>query len=440
MRSSLSSSCWSNHSSLSSSAAPSDIEADATSVSGDPAPTAGAGAAAAAADLRRIVSALEDGVDRPRTESASEDASIEPGVGEEDDDDGGENEEEEADADDLRRMTLASRAAAPPAGASADAGASGERAIRRPTSSARRSSGLSSMSSKKRGSGDGWATWVSSWAITSLTCTLGRAGRSRWITSPVVAATLPTERRARREASSVDSITRRPGVIASAIGRYRVGSGAGPRCRLSASALMKRSANASPDDGASIAGAAGGALDGRSRTPVAPDSVSEFVDSGRSARSARHSALRACAAGGLRADSRRTNPAARSAARRPSRASALSIVRDRAVRSVGEPAPPCRERSDDGMPPLVDTSVLSILAIDSVRPASMATSSAPGPGGTTDRRIVRSRIDAGAARTIGVMIGVVIDSETSVTVSPAVGTADPRSRPAGGRNGAGSGR
>lgn len=46
--------------------------------------------------------------------------------------------------------------------ATVDDGARGERAMIDATFSARRSSGLSSMSSKKRGVGDGCATWVSS--------------------------------------------------------------------------------------------------------------------------------------------------------------------------------------------------------------------------------------------------------------------------------------
>ena len=66
------------------------------------------------------------------------------------------------------------------------------------TCSARCSSGLWSSSSKKRATGDGWATWVSSWAITSA----GGAGDARWIVSPVVAATLPTLARARRDADA----------------------------------------------------------------------------------------------------------------------------------------------------------------------------------------------------------------------------------------------
>ncbi len=49
-------------------------------------------------------------------------------------------------------------------------GANGERAITRAISSARRSSGPRWSSAKKRGAGDGCATWVSSWAITSVCC------------------------------------------------------------------------------------------------------------------------------------------------------------------------------------------------------------------------------------------------------------------------------
>ena len=83
------------------------------------------------------------------------------------------------------------------------------------TCSAWRSSGLRSSSSKKRATGDGWATWVSSWAITSA----GGAGVARWIVSPVVAAPLADARSARREATPVDTCTGRSPTIAVASGR-----------------------------------------------------------------------------------------------------------------------------------------------------------------------------------------------------------------------------
>lgn len=58
-------------------------------------------------------------------------------------------------------------------------GATAERAITRATASALRSSGLSSMSSKKRGVADGWATWVSSCAMISLSLMPGVGAASR---------------------------------------------------------------------------------------------------------------------------------------------------------------------------------------------------------------------------------------------------------------------
>ena len=54
------------------------------------------------------------------------------------------------------------------------AGQDGARRMIAATCSAWRSSGLWSSSSKKRATGDGWATWVSSWAMTSA---LGRRRR-----------------------------------------------------------------------------------------------------------------------------------------------------------------------------------------------------------------------------------------------------------------------
>ena len=63
---------------------------------------------------------------------------------------------------------------------------------------------------------------------------------SRWITSLVVAATLPTERSARREFESEDNITRRPPVIASDIGRYVDGKRSGRRWIVVDSSSMNR--------------------------------------------------------------------------------------------------------------------------------------------------------------------------------------------------------
>ena len=83
-------------------------------------------------------------------------------------------------------------------------GTIGARRITAATCSARRSSGLRSSSSKNRGTGEGWATWVSSWAITSA---VGR-GVVTWMTSPVVAAALPTFASARREPSPLASLHR----------------------------------------------------------------------------------------------------------------------------------------------------------------------------------------------------------------------------------------
>lgn len=117
------------------------------------------------------------------------------------------------------RRTTSARVVRPPGATTEALGASGDRAMTRAICSALRSSGLSSMSSKNRGVGEGWATWVSSWAITSSSRRVGTDAGSRWIVSPVVAATLRTERSARRDAGSVDSITVRPPAIVSAIGR-----------------------------------------------------------------------------------------------------------------------------------------------------------------------------------------------------------------------------
>jgi len=63
---------------------------------------------------------------------------------------------------------------------------------------------------------------------------------SRWITSWVVAATLPTERSARREFESDDNITRRPPVIASDIERYVDGKRSGRRWIVVDSSSMNR--------------------------------------------------------------------------------------------------------------------------------------------------------------------------------------------------------
>ena len=63
--------------------------------------------------------------------------------------------------------------------------------------------------------------------------------------SPVVAAILPTERNARRDAGSVESITRRPPVIASDIGRNGIGRGAGVRRTVCDSSVMNWSASRS---------------------------------------------------------------------------------------------------------------------------------------------------------------------------------------------------
>jgi len=101
------------------------------------------------------------------------------------------------------------------------------------------------MSSKKRGAGDGAAMCVSSWAITSLRRVLEIADRSRWIVSPVVAATLPTDRSARRDAVSVDNITGRGPAMASASGWNDVGSGAGRLRTVRESSLMNCAATRS---------------------------------------------------------------------------------------------------------------------------------------------------------------------------------------------------
>ena len=107
--------------------------------------------------------------------------------------------------------------------------------------------------------------WVNSWAMISFIRLLGRGAAARWITSSVVAATLPTDRSARLDASSVDSITWRPPVIASAMGRNDTGRGAGRRRIVWDSSVMKRSAS-------SFTGAAAGPV---ARTPARVDAPSD---------------------------------------------------------------------------------------------------------------------------------------------------------------------
>lgn len=91
--------------------------------------------------------------------------------------------------------------------------------------------------------------------------------------SPVVAATLPTDRRARREAPSVDSITRRPPVIWSAIGRNGMGNGAELRRTVCDNSVMncsaRRSAGRRCAAAASVASTAGGPTAGDSIAPMA---------------------------------------------------------------------------------------------------------------------------------------------------------------------------
>ena len=82
--------------------------------------------------------------------------------------------------------------------------------------------------------------------------------------SPVVAAILPTERRARRDAGSVESITRRPPVIASDIGRNGMGSGAGVRRMVCDSSVMNWSASRSAGR---VSSGAGNSPDGAGDSP-----------------------------------------------------------------------------------------------------------------------------------------------------------------------------
>src|SRR5690349_2999768 len=80
--------------------------------------------------------------------------------------------------------------------------------------------------------------WVSSWAITSAVA----AGDATWIVSPVVAATLPTLARARRDAVPVDTCTGRSPTMAVASGRYVMGIARGRSVRWRASSAANVSA------------------------------------------------------------------------------------------------------------------------------------------------------------------------------------------------------
>ena len=117
-------------------------------------------------------------------------------------------------------------------------GGANERRISSPISVARCSSAVCRSSSKNRGAGDGAATWVSSWAMMPRISASGdasRCGSARWMTSPVVAATLFTAARARCDASPVETRGVRLPTIRSAIDANWIGSGLGRswRCRLS---------------------------------------------------------------------------------------------------------------------------------------------------------------------------------------------------------------
>jgi hypothetical protein len=77
-----------------------------------------------------------------------------------------------------------------------------------------------------------------------------------WIVSPVVAATLPTERSARRDAASVESITGRGPAIESASGRNDAGKGVGRLRTVRESSVMNWAATRSAGGaiGAAVAG------------------------------------------------------------------------------------------------------------------------------------------------------------------------------------------
>ena len=111
------------------------------------------------------------------------------------------------------------------------------------TRSARRSSGPRRSSSKNRGVGEGWATCVSSWARTSADRTSVPGERSRWTTSPMVAARFPTERSARRVVASLAMRTGRSGpTTASASGRRCSGNATGATDGALRSSVTNRSA------------------------------------------------------------------------------------------------------------------------------------------------------------------------------------------------------
>ncbi len=132
----------------------------------------------------------------------------------------------------------------------------------RPTARARLSSGESRSSAKNLGAGEGLATWVSSWATISADRGVASSGWARWMTSPTVAASLPTLASALRLASSLETRAWAvPGSSARAIGSKRCGSrpGAGrDTAAWRSSSRWKRSAgSAMSGSGATAAGATG---------------------------------------------------------------------------------------------------------------------------------------------------------------------------------------
>ena len=111
-----------------------------------------------------------------------------------------------------------------------EGGGADDRRMISPISVARRSSAVCRSSAKKRGAGDGAATWVSSWAMMPVISAVGRDsadGIERWMTSPVVAATLSTEARARCDASLVDTSGRFLPTMRLAMEANWVGNGLG---------------------------------------------------------------------------------------------------------------------------------------------------------------------------------------------------------------------